>query len=445
MSGCAAGSSPAGSASANQAQECAVQLPPTQAQAAAPAPTSTPIRAARESQLVVHAETPLSTLSLALEQRIQKRLAEGHFGIGPGGTVNYRVERGALSLAVTSTSLVIEAPVSARAEACRGQGCYASCEPNAVVRASVPLLLGPDYRFEPSTTSLRFTRGCQVHALGGLLTIDLTPTLESQLQPELAKVSRQIDQQLPDIRADVERAWTELATPRPLPLSGCLLLQPRAIVQGALTPSTTALRASFAVLATPELRSQCGDEAPPLARDLSLPEEGAVLLGMVTPLEDFERSFLAAAPVSASQRSLKITGARVAARASDVDVTLELSGDVCGTTTVGAVPDFSGNGASVALAHPTLGSGERARWKAAGIDSQAPVSALIASARVTPLLSVSALRDAAPALAQAMSVPSLQVSAHVSSARAAGAAARGNDLIAWVEARGSVTLRPTLR
>jgi hypothetical protein len=450
LAGCAAGAIPAGSASASQPQECAVQLPPAQQEAASHAPTPTPIRAARESQLVVHAEAPLSTLSRALEQRIQKRLAEGHFGIGPGGTVNYRVERGALSLSVTSTSLVIEAPVSARAEACRGQGCYASCEPNAVVRASVPLLLRSDYRFEPSATSLRFTRGCQVHALGGLLTIDLTPTLESQLQPELAEVSRQIDQQLPDIRADVERAWAALATPRPLPLSGCLRLQPRAIVQGALTPSTTALRANFAVLATPELRSQCGDEAPPpslppLSRDLSLPEEGAVLLGMVTPLEGFEPSFLAAAPVPASQRSFKITGARVAARASDVDVTLELAGDVCGTTTVGAVPDFSGNGASIELARPTLDTSERARWKAAGIDSQAPVTALIASAHVTPLLSVSALRDAVPALAQAMSPPSLQVSARVSSAHAAGAAARGNDLVAWVEARGSVTLRSTLR
>jgi hypothetical protein len=289
-----------------------------------------------------------------------------------------------------------------------------------------------------------------VHALGGLLTIDLTPTLEAQLEPELAKVSRQIDQQLPDIRADVERAWGELVAPRPLPLSGCLLLQPRAIVQGALTPSTTALRANFAVLATPELRGQCGDEAappplPPLARDLSLPEEGVVLLGMVTPLEGFERSFLAAAPVSASQRSLKLTGARVAAHASDVDVTLQLGGDVCGTTTVGAVPDFSGNGASVGLARPTLDTSERARWQTAGIDGQAPVSALIASAHVTPLLSVSALRDAAPALAQAMSGPSLQVSAHVASARAAGAAARGDGVVAWVEARGSVTLRPTLR
>jgi hypothetical protein len=210
--------------------------------------------------------------------------------------------------------------------------------------------------------------------------------------------------------------------PRPLPLSGCLLLQPRAIVQGALTPSTTTLRANFAVLATPELRSSCGDETPPkalpaLARDLALPEEGAVLLGMVTPLAGFERSFLAAAPVQASQRSLKITGAHVAARASDVDVTFELGGDVCGSATVAAVPDFSGDGQLVRLAHATLSTGERDRWRASRIDSQPLVNALIASSRVTPLLSVPAFRDAAPTLAQALSRPALQVSARVSSAR----------------------------
>jgi hypothetical protein len=389
----------------------------------------------------------LSKLALALEPRIQKRLAEGRFGIGLGGTVNYRVERGALSLSVTRTSLVVEAPVSARAEACRGGGCYASCEPEAVVRASVPLLLRPDYRFEPSSISLELTRGCKVRALGGLLTIDVTPMLESQLQPELAKVTRQIDRQLPDLRADAERAWAELATPRPLPLSGCLLLQPRALVQGELTPSTTTLRANFAVLATPELRGQCDNEAsppmalPPLTQARSLPEQGVVLLGMVTPLAGFERSLLAAAPVHASQRSLRIAGARVAARASDVDVTLELGGDVCGSTTLGAVPDYSGDGQLIGLAQPTLNALEGQRWRASGLESPTLPTALLAPAHVTPLLSVSAFRGAAPALAQALSRPSLKVSARVVSARPAGAAARGDELVAWLEARGSVTLQ----
>lgn len=247
------------------------------------------------------------------------------------------------------------------------------------------------------------------------------------------------------MRAEVERAWAELARPRPLPLSGCLLLQPRAVVQGALTPSTTALRANFAVLATPELHSHCGDVAPPkplpaLGRDLSLPEEGAVLLGMVTPLEGFERSFLAAAPVHASQRNVRITGARVAARANEVDVTFDLNGDICGSTTVQAVPDFSGDGQLIGLTRAALSRAEQERWQASRIDGQTLVTALVASARVTPLLSVSALRAVAPTLAQALSRPSLQVSARVSSARAAGAAARGDDLVAWVEAHGSVTL-----
>jgi len=443
LGGCAASQGATGNVSGN-AQECAVQLPPVQP--SPPARASAGIPAAPESALIVHAETPLSALLLGLEQRVEKRLAEGHFSIGPGGTVSYSAERGPLSVSVTSTSLVVEAPIRARAEACRSRGCYASCEPRAIVQAKVPLLLRPDYRFEPSAVSLRFTQGCKVHALGGLLTLDLTPTLESELRPELAKVSRQIDQQLPDLRADVGRAWAQLSTPRPLPFTGCLQLGPRAIVQGALTPSDTTLRANFALLATPELRVQCNDEAPTLplpalVRDLSLPEEGAVLLGMVTPLAGFEQSLLAAAPVHASQRSLRIAGARVAAREGEVDVTLELRGDVCGATTIGAVPDFSGDAQLIRLTNASLDDTERKRWSQGRIDSQAVAKALIASAHVTPLLPVAGFRDAAPALARALSSPSLQVSARLASARPAGAMARDADLVAWLEARGSVTLR----
>jgi Domain of unknown function (DUF4403) len=443
LAGCAAGPTNAGTTPAAP-QECAVQLPSTPASPSTPA--AAPGRAARESQLVAHIEAPLAKIALELEQRVQKRLAEGRFAIGPGGTVSYSVERGALSLSVTSTSLVIEAPVSAQAEACRGSRCYASCEPQAVVRASIPLLLRSDYRFEPSEISLRFTRGCKVRALGGLLTLDVTPTLESELQSQLAKVSRRIDQQLPYFRDDMERRWAELATPRPLPLSGCFMLQPRAIVQGPLTPSTTTLRINLAVLATPELQSRCETAAPPsplpaLTRDLALPEEGAVLLGMVTQLAGFERSWLAAAPVHASQRTLKTTGASLAARGSDVDVTFELGGDVCGSTTFGAVPDFSGDGQFIGLTRPTLSSGERERWRTSGVDGQQVATALLASARVTPLLSVAAVREVVPALVQALSRPRMQLSAKVSSARAAGAAARGDDLVAWIEARGSVTIQ----
>lgn len=395
---------------------------------------------------MVHVEAPLAKIALALEERVQKRLAEGRFSIGPGGTVSYSVERGALSLSVTSTSLVVEAPVSAQAEACRGGRCYASCEPQAVMRASVPLLLRPDYRFEPSAISITFTRGCKVRALGGLLTIDVTPTLESELQSELTKAARLIDRQLPDFRGEMERYWSKLAKPQPIPLSGCFLLQPRAIVQGALTPSTTTLRVNVAVLATPELRSRCGDPAPSqplptLTRDLALPEEGAVLLGMVTPLAGFERSLLAAAPVHTSQRTLKITGANLAARGSDVDVTFALGGDVCGSATVGAAPDFSGDGQFIGLTRPTLSGSERERWQGNQLDGQAIGTALLASARVTPLLSASAIRDVAPTLVQALSGPRARVSAKVSSAQAAGAAARGEDLVAWLEARGSVTIQ----
>jgi hypothetical protein len=50
------------------------------------------------------------------------------------------------------------------------------------------------------------------------------------------------------------------------------------------------------------------------------------------------------------------------------------------------------------------------------------------------------LREAPPALAALFSDPMFSLSARVSSLRAAGAAARGQQLVAWVEARGSLLL-----
>ena len=85
-----------------------------------PGPAAAP-RAAPLSQLVVHGEAPLSTLGEQLERRIQKRLSEGRFGIGPGGSVSYTAERGALALSVKQNALVVETTVRARAEACRGE------------------------------------------------------------------------------------------------------------------------------------------------------------------------------------------------------------------------------------------------------------------------------------------------------------------------------------
>lgn len=415
--------------------ECTVRLAPRTA-AVGHGTATGPSRKAVTSQLVVHVEAPLQPLAQELEQRVAKRLAEGRFGIGPGGSVSYTAERGPLSLSTTASALVIEAPVQARAEACRGASCYASCEPQALVRAEVPLMLRADYRFAPVSLSLRFTRGCKVRALGGFLTIDLTPTLEGQLEAELVKVGRQIDRQLPELKAEAERLWRELLVPRELPFGACLVLQPSGLVEGPLVPSSELLRARFAIAATPELRAHCTEPSageplptlPPLRVDPALPEEGLVQLGMVTPLA-------ALAPTGAAR-------ADVAAWGSDVDVDVTLAGEVCGELAFSARPDFSGDGQLIGLAMPRLMPSERERLREHELDATQLLSRLTASARVTPLLSVQGFRDAAPALASAQSQPKLAISATVSATRAAGAAARGDELVAWLEARGSVTLRP---
>jgi hypothetical protein len=444
LASCASGASRV-APSSEQAGQCSVRLAPRPAEAALFASQPTP-RAAPQSLLVVHGEIPLAPLQQMLEARIQHRLAEGSVRIGPGGTVSYSADRGSLSISVSRTALVIETPVTARAEACRGARCYASCEPEALVRAEVPLMLRPDYRFDKASVSVRFRRGCKVRALGGFLTLDVTPTLEAQLAPELEKIARDIDKQLPDVAGQVEKAWAQLSAPRPLPLGGCFCLVPRGVVQGPFLASSQVLRARFALLAAPELRSACGEPPaaqplPPLQADLSLSEEGVVRLGLVTPLSSIERAFESAQPAAASGKHWRIARAAVTARGSDVAAELVLDGDVCGNVALEASPSFTGDGQMIGLARPQMTDGERARLSDGGIDPARAMQALASAPRITPLLSVSAFRDTAPGLASALSQPAIDVSAQVSSARAAGAIARGDQLVAWLEARGGLWLK----
>lgn len=443
LAGCAAGA--ANAQSGAQQHECSIVLESSQVAAARRAVPAETRRSPR-SRLVVNAEMPLAPLTRTLEARIQTRLGEGRVRIGPGGTVSYSAERGALSLSVSGNALRIETPVRARAEACRGDDCYASCAPEALVRAEVPLLLTPDYRFEKATVSVRFTRGCQVRALGGLLTLDVTPTLEAQLAPQLDRVAQEIDQQIPDIRAEIQKAWSALSTARELPISGCFVLEPLGVVQGPIADSTQVLSARFALLATPELRAVCGEPPPsnplpPLQRDLALPEAGVLQLAMVMPLASLARAFESAGRLSSSGKQLRVARANVTARGADVDAELTLAGEVCGDVAFGASLDFNGDGQLIGLTRARLADRERARLKDAGLEPDSLLRALAASSHVMPLLSVRAFRDQAPTLAARLSQPTVEVSATVTAARAAGASARGDDLVAWLEADGAVWLR----
>jgi hypothetical protein len=394
----------------------------------------------------VHAELSLAKLATALERQVEPRLADGSgVALGPAGVLEYSVDRGAFSVSVSGDHLVVETPVQGRARACRGRHCYASCEPRALVRAGIPLWLRPDYRFGASRVSLEFTQGCKVRAFGGMLSVDVTPLLKSALAPQLDRLRREIDERLPDVRAEAERAWGQLSLSRPLPLGGCLALEPFGLVQGPVEQATQMARARFALLARPELRAECSDPAPrallpPLSSDPALPDEGVVTLGMELPLTSLARAFEAAAPAADSRPRFRIAQATVAAQGTNVSAELDLAGELCGAVMLQAEPTFAGEEGVIELTAGRLDAGDSARVRAVGLDPHALVLQLTALSRVGAPFSLPMLRAAPPALAWLFSDPMYSLSARVSSLRAAGAAARGEHLVAWVEARGSLLL-----
>ena len=87
-----------------------------------------------------------------------------------------------------------------------------------------------------------------------------------------------------------------------------------------------------------------------------------------------------------------------------------------------------------------LDAAESERVRAAGLEPDALARQLTHLPRVSAPFSLPMLRAAPAALAWLFSDPMFTLSARVSSLRAAGAAARGEHLVAWVEARGSLLL-----
>jgi hypothetical protein len=438
------GASP-GAAAAQAPRECAATLMPRNGPV--PLPAATPARNQALSQLVVHIEVPLPLLGDELEGRLERRLAEGRFNLGPAGNVRYSAERGAVTLSVRENQLVVQTPVHARAEACHGERCYASCVPEAIATATVPLLVRGDYGFESAKVTLRFTRGCKVKALGGFLTVDVTPTLANELQPVLAQVASRIDQQLPSMREDAARIWQQLSMPRELPLGGCLVLQPHDIVQGPIADSTSLLHARFAVLARPELRTRCLElpspsPLPALERDLSLPDEGKATLGLVAPLEGLRRAFASAPNIATQGGAVHVNQATLRPLGDDVVVELALGGALCGELAFAATPSFTKDGAFIGLDRPKWLAGERARVAAQDLDPDHLLRALAAAPRLPPLLSVAALQSAAPPMAKMLSTPDLELSAEVSGAHGAGAAAREAQLVAWVGLAARLDVKP---
>lgn len=374
--------------------------------------------------MIAHVDMRLATLAQELDARVPRRVAEErNRGIGVAGHLNYSVDRGPFAVAIEGESLLVRTELRGHAEACASGRCYASCDPVAIATASVPLRLTPEWRFSPSRVSVAFTRGCQVRALGGFVRIDVTPTIEGQMGPALRRVEQEIDGRLPQPRPQAERLWKELSAPRPLPLGSCVVVNPRGIVQGPMTAAGTTLRVRFGLVASPELRTRCGDPPattplPPLAHDPRLPAEDDLVVAIVSPIASSMASLAPSDPFEWDGSRVRITKATAVSAGAALDVDLSLRGEACGELATRTPLAWTDDGKAIRFTSPELATGPRI-----------PVA-----------LSADALRDLVPQLASSLSDPSVDVKATIKEAKPLSVYARGDDLAATVRVRGTVDI-----
>ncbi|MBX3231878.1 MAG: DUF4403 family protein [Labilithrix sp.] len=393
---------------------CRTTLPPKPPLAAPlpPAPVPPP---AGPSRVVAQAELKLASIVKELEGKVAPRIAEQRGRpIGAAGQLNVVVDRGPFSAAVENDALVVRTDVRARAEACKGSSCYASCAPEGRATATVSLRLGPDYRFAPSKVAFAFTKGCEVKVLGGFLRIDVTPTIAAEVQSALRRVEQQIDASLPPLKPRAEKLWAELAKPRPLPLGGCAIVNPRGLAQGPIAGTPELLAVRIGVSAYPEVRSQPCEPAapapplPPLAQEPAMPEEDDVLLGLVSPL----------ASAAGAIQNGPVTRAAVVQSGAQAQVDVTVRGESCGD--------------AAALANVAWADDRRS------LHFDAPE--VVTKQTFAPAIDPSALPSVVPALAAAATEPGVAVSAKVSAVKPKVVVLRGGDVVASVAVRGNLTL-----
>jgi len=391
--------------------------------------------------------------------------------IGVAGRLEYTVDRGAFALRVEGDQLVVEAPLQAHVRACAKGRCYAGCDPEARVTSRIPMRVGADYKLRTSDVRIDVTRGCQVRALGGFVTVDVTPTLRARLAQETPRVRASIDKELPDLAPQATRLWIELGKPRPLPLGACVMLHPEELSQGpaagvssgtpGVAPGTIdTARLRFGLLARPEVRMQCSEPQtvsplvtgrmaaaakraralPPLRDDPALPPMGDVHLGVVLAPDAAARALSGAPAVIDLGRGR----ARVRAATGELPsgLALDLTGEACGDVTLGATGAawIDPRGVRLTGVAPSA-PGEAERFAAAGLDAAAlargvgelPIAVPIPADQLSALL---------PDLARGLSDDATTITASAEPSRPESAGLRGSEIVAVVGLRGAMTVRP---
>lgn len=399
------------------------------------------------STLVVNVEVPLAGLRQALEAKVPRRVAdERDHDLGPAGRLEYTVDRGPFTVRVEGEALVVESALQGRAQACAKGRCYAGCAPEARATARVPLRLGADYRLRTSEVRIDVTKGCEVRALGGFLTVDVTPILRGALGAQSRNVQASIDRELPDLRPEATRLWDELSKPKALPLGACVILAPEEITQGPGSGTVDLARMRFGLLARPEVRVKCaGADAPtsparplpPLRDDPALPLLGDVHLAIVLSPDAPARALENGDPIDLGRGRARV---RKASGDLSSELLLDLAGETCGEVGITAAGVAWTDDQSLHLtgAAPAPGDGER--LSAAGVDAARLVGGVEHASLPLPM-PASALAVALPELARGLSDDRATITASIESAQRGGAGLRGVDVVAVALLRGAVTIR----
>lgn len=392
-------------------QLCTTMLPP-RAPVPAPLPPTPPPPVTHASRIVAQVDLKLAPILKELEAKSPPRLAdERDRPAGAAGHLDYTVDRGPFRANVEHDALVIRTDIRARAQACKNRSCYASCAPEGTATATVPLRLTPDYRFAPSHVTFAFSKGCEVKVLGGILRIDVTPTIAAQIEPQLRRVEQQIDGSLPPMRPQAEKLWSELGKPRDLPLGACVTVNPRGLVEGPISGTPETIRVKLGLLAYPEIRSvgPCVPAAsgplPALSQDPAMPPEDDAVLALVTPLANV--NLVGGA----------VTRAAIVQSADKAQLDVTLHGESCGDATLLTVPEWAEDKASLRFAAPE-----------------------VKAQTFPPAIVPTALPSVVPLLAASVADPSVSLSAKVTDVKPLTVALRSGDLVAYTLARGSLDI-----
>jgi hypothetical protein len=221
-----------------------------------------------ESRLAVDFSLTTARLRRKLAARIPVLLAqESGRPIGAAGRVSYAARRSGFSFSLDQGRLAVTTDVSTQVRVCKPLGpfcpVYGTCQPSFRARASIPLVLGPDFELGKSRAVVQLTRSCVIAIY------DATTELRRIARQQSQQVKQQVDSALPSLRPHAEQLWQALHQPLRLESGRCLRITPHQLTQSRPRLGDGRLSIRVELSAQLALDNACDDpeeqgEPPPL-------------------------------------------------------------------------------------------------------------------------------------------------------------------------------------